>query len=688
HGTTLNLLRKIGLLLSVSLGHTTLTAQVTTRTDETGKLILKWHGDGTAAGLNGFYYENRDGGHSPFDVSAWPQLQVYQPTTAEKEKKADTGPANQVRPFPLLGNSSMSAPADKGGSLPRIYMGAPQGFEFLNGQYLNNNLFFYPEHQDYDAGWNGRNGWGDLYPANTPFTVISQGSSFTDQPFLKAFFATAAALPPETQSVLLRNRILVPTLQAIFRQSNRVVKTPEDYFTGAAHPPVFDGNQLDEARMVTAAHDMLPPLIPPIAVLELKEESGASPNKDFFELDPVKDEKLGSVHGEIARVFRGAAGERHFTVSARKSADLMRRPLTFKWVLLQGDPSKVKIETEDNGATARITLAWHPAIQLPSGLVSHRVDLAVFVGNGVAWSAPAFVSCTMLPNEQRFYDEQGRTQEICYQAGNPDLGLPAATDLRWLALGRKFDADHGTRGTRLLEEAMGSAAAARLHQIAEDLAPAQEAWRKLTAAGDASKSAADAAMQKLQEQLQQRLTTADGGNAPLTQVVEQAVSRVADSEVLWQTPSGELESLAAASPKSNASATWKASLKRLVDLGVLQAEVGRLSATWQKNPGAGNRYQLRQYNLTLLSEVFLPEFLERSTAQAFVDPRLSVAKAWRDVYVYGKDGLCVGWTRYTNGRAYEFDLEGWLLPQGRNGKSVAVKYVRDEATGTLIFVPR
>ncbi|WP_075087921.1 hypothetical protein [Verrucomicrobium spinosum] len=311
-------------------------AQVTTRTDEVGKLILKWHGEGTAAGLNGFQYENRDGGHSLYDIKVWPQVQLYQPTAVEKERKAEIGPANQVRPFPVLGNCSMSAAADKGGSLPRLYMGNRQGFEFLNAQYLGNNLYFYPEHQDYDPGWNGRNGWGDLFPANTPFVVISQARPLRIS-FLKAFFSAAAALPPETQQVLLRNRILAPTLQAVFRRSNRVVKSEADYFTGAAHPPVFDGNQIDEAKMVAEAHDMLPPLIPPVAILEVLEETGATPNKDFFELDTVTDEKLGNVPGVIARVFRGAAQERQIVVTARKSPDLMSRPLTYKWVLLQGD---------------------------------------------------------------------------------------------------------------------------------------------------------------------------------------------------------------------------------------------------------------------------------------------------------------------------------------------------------------
>ncbi|WP_038159081.1 hypothetical protein [Verrucomicrobium sp. BvORR106] len=672
--------------LGAWLGSPNLSAQVTTRSDEVGKLILKWHGEGTAAGLNGFRYENRDGGHSQYDVKVWPQVDLYQPTAAEKERKADVGPANQVRPFPVLGNCSMSAPADKGGSLPRLYMGNRQGFEFLNAQYLGNNLYFYPEHQDYDPGWNGRNGWGDLYAANTPFVVISQGSSFTDQPFLQAFFGAAAALPPETQQLLLRNRILAPTLQAIFRKSNRMVKTEADYFTGAAHPPVFDGGQIDETKMVTEAHDMLPPLIPPVAILEVLEETGASANKDFFELDAVTDEKLGNVPGVIARVFRGSAQERQIVVTARKSPDLMRRPLTYKWVLLQGDPDRVKIEPQGNGDTARITVKWQSETKAATGITSHRVDVGVFVGNGVSWSAPAFVCFAMPANEMRFYDGEGRIQEICYDAGNPDLGMPATTDLRWLALGRRLGGDGATRGIRLVTEALGKEAVTAFQALAADLAPAQEAWRKLSAGED--KAAAEQSQKNLQEALKTKLT-ADGGTgkSPLAQQMERAISQVADRVDLWSLPTSELQSLIGASSKSDAKEAVKAAQQRLVDYGVLRERDGSLTASWQE-PGPAIRYQLRQYNLTLLSQVLLPEFLERTGATAYVDPLLTARKAWRDVYVYDKQGLCQGWTRYSHGRTYEFDLEGWLLPRGRGEKSVAVKYVKDEAAGTLIFVPR
>ncbi|MFZ4766729.1 MAG: hypothetical protein ACOYMN_17390, partial [Roseimicrobium sp.] len=55
--------RFIGTLLLYSLNGFT-HAQVTTRTDSTGKLLNEWHARGSAAGLGALSYENRDGGHS------------------------------------------------------------------------------------------------------------------------------------------------------------------------------------------------------------------------------------------------------------------------------------------------------------------------------------------------------------------------------------------------------------------------------------------------------------------------------------------------------------------------------------------------------------------------------------------------------------------------------------------------
>ncbi len=251
------------LLAFLTLGLEGVSAQpVTTRTDKVAGLLNEWFAKGTAAGLQAITYENRDGQHSPLNTGLYPQLQVFK--GAENEK----GAATQLRPQPTLGNCSMASGATQLGCLPRLYMMDPGGNRFLAQQYLSNNLFIYPEHQDYDIGANGiGGGYGDLLPVNTPCMLISLGSSFTDQPFLQALLSATAAFPPGTQKLLIEKHLLMPTLQSIFRQSNKMVQTSEDYFTGKAHPPVFDGAQIDEEKMVSMAHDMTPAKIPPLVLL-------------------------------------------------------------------------------------------------------------------------------------------------------------------------------------------------------------------------------------------------------------------------------------------------------------------------------------------------------------------------------------------------------------------------------------
>ena len=175
-------------LAVIALASGALRAQekITTRQDKVGQMLNQWAAEKTAAGLAHIAYENRDGQHSPLEQHLYPQLKFVPPPAEEAAKGQDKGPIGAVRPQPTVGNCSMAAPADQGGSLPRLYFTNPSGLMFLNQQYISNNLFIYPEHQDHDPGGNGVDGWGDLYPANSAALLISQGSSLSDQPFLKA----------------------------------------------------------------------------------------------------------------------------------------------------------------------------------------------------------------------------------------------------------------------------------------------------------------------------------------------------------------------------------------------------------------------------------------------------------------------------------------------------------------------
>lgn len=657
---------------------------ITTRSGTVGGLLKEWDKEGTAAGLAGFDYENRDGLHSNLPGNTYPQLNY-----TNLGETAQKGPAQQIRSRPTFGNCSMAAPPMQGGSLARFYLMDPKGAEFLMRQYLGNNLFVYPEHLDYDIGANGLGGFGDLYPANTPAMLISQGSSGSDMPFVQAFLAAAAALPPDTQKILIEKRLLMPTLQSIFRLSNRMVKTPEDYLSGKAHPPVFDSADLDEAKMVRRAHAMTPDSIPPVPLVSVDQELDFVPGRNFFEPPDPHPWRLSSTLVQIARVIRGNQPEYGIVLNAARSGDHQNRPVRVLWRLLHGDPDRVKIETSGKGPFARVRLRFPPPSKRETGIRTHRVDIGVFAARGNAISAPAIVSFYFLPNERHFYDQQGRVSEIHYQTYNPDLGIPTTdTDLRWvkLMLGVTIRGD-GLR-SRLTEQLLKQ----------EEREGIQESWFRLNSAvevleelkrDELKKDQAQKFEEKLGKDIQEVLGKTLPGDRQLTVrlAIVASLEAVAKFTDLYPSYQAELEALAAQSPKSSASADIRSEIRRLVDLGiVMQDASGRVTPTRPSDQlGDGERYAIRGLNLLLLSHVLFPEGLDRSSAPAWVDPRLTVWKNWRDVHRYDEDGgEHLGWIRHFEGRTLWFNREGDAMPDGPGGAAVPVRYARGP-DGTLGF---
>lgn len=650
-------------------------AQVTTRDDEVGRLLNAWHADGRAAGLGALTYENRDGQHSPLNTAQYPQLQSFRP---DAQSGPVQGPAVLLRPQPVVGNCSMAAPATAGGSLPRLYQMDPKGLHFLARQYLGNNLFIYPEHQDYDPGGNGVGGYGDLYPANNACTLISRGSSGSDQPFLHAVLATLAALPPETQDLLVKNSLLMPTVQAVLRQSLKSVRQPGDYFTGAAHPPVFDSSQLDALRMIRRAQAMTPEAIPPLVRIRVLEETGSTAGKDHFEADPALSQQLGDTPVAVARIFRSHAAELDLVVDASQSADLRGRPLQLRWQLLQGDPAAVRIEAE--GTRARLRVRRQPAVRTAAGLRSHRIDIGVFADNGLSVSAPAFVTVFQLPNEKHFQDAQGRTAEVHYQTHNPELGLPAdLADPRWREAVRAAALPESP-GERLLAEQLPPATRQAVQTAWDELRPPARRGRSQTPASAPEGSA------KRQRDILSR--QADGHS--LATALENALDRLASRDALHLDRQAEWLRLAAASPRPGAGAALMEAVDRLVDWGILirQASGEVTTASARQHLSAAERDALRGLHLTLLSEVLLPRLLERSTSPAWVDPRLTTPKPWRDRHLYGADGRHLGWVRHQARQTARFDAEGRWLPDGPEHPDRArpVQYQKN-AQGVLEWRP-
>jgi hypothetical protein len=145
---------------------------------EVGDLLRKWYADGTAAGNVGDWYDNRDGEHSPLDLSPWiassrswagwrsgehspldlspwPQLRKVAYSADDVKAMRHWALQPRVLPHVVFGNSSTSAPPNLSGSNPRSYYCSPQGLALLQAHYFQNNLYIYPEHRDKSSGLRG-----------------------------------------------------------------------------------------------------------------------------------------------------------------------------------------------------------------------------------------------------------------------------------------------------------------------------------------------------------------------------------------------------------------------------------------------------------------------------------------------------------------------------------------------------
>lgn len=386
---------------------------ITTLDGPVGNLLRQWQKEGTAAGLHGFLYDNHDRGHSNLDYGRFPGLTRVEYAEPPKKHGFDNGLQQLfLHNAPTIGNSSTALVAGPSwSSQSRSALRTARTANVLAQQYLNNHLYFYPEHRDHDA-----DGFGDVYHANTPYTITSQGSSGSDQAFLQAVACTLAAFRPGTQRMLIEKKLLMPTVQMIFRMSRKPVAWPDDYLTGRAHPAVFGEETLDVEKMVRTAHDLKPGDIPPLVQLRVVEEDAARVGVDYFEAGDA--EKVFDTVSAIARVARAARWQRWMLVSAENTRDPNNRPLVYHWRLLRGDPKRVKIKPLDpQGTRAELLVAWHPRRPSAPGsaLLSSRVDIGVFAHNGAHYSAPAFISWYFPANENRTYDAAHRIAAIEYR---------------------------------------------------------------------------------------------------------------------------------------------------------------------------------------------------------------------------------------------------------------------------------
>lgn len=377
--------------------------------------IDSWLHAGTASGCQGVLYANRDNDTKALDITRFPGLLRLGYSRDMLDRKLNIGLPNTLFAFegcdallPVIGHSSMgymNSPYWR--SQPRAVCGDPRQTALQSLLLFGNQLFFYPAYGDYDRIT------GDLFPANTPYCFAVAGANSAEQPFVEAALAALAAFRPETRAELVRAGLLMPTLQMLFRASQRTVKKRQDYLSGVAHPPVFQSDNLDAAKLVQMAHAVMTNDLPTIVLLNVLSETQAVPDRDYFDI--LRSEQLFDSPLAVARVFRGVAQTRTLTVRAQ-----CKRPdAKLHWVVLQGDPSKVSFAPcATNGSLMTITVAHHEPFLTPVGngtnILTARVDIGVIAETAAGFSAPSFITFHFLGNERRTYAKDGRVLCIDY----------------------------------------------------------------------------------------------------------------------------------------------------------------------------------------------------------------------------------------------------------------------------------
>ncbi len=385
-----------------------------------GDLVRTWYAAETAAGNVGDFYDNHDGDHSNLATKNFPQLTRIEFSAEPRKRRYNSGLQDKfLYNVVTLGNSSTAVTGKFWRSQPRLAYTRPRGALLLYVQYRSNHLYVYPEHRDYDPGHNKKDGegYGDVYCANTPYLITSQGSSGSDRRFLDAIACTLAAFRPETKRRLVEQGALMPTVQMILRQCYQPVITDKDYLRGKAHPVVFSGKLLNTAAMVNLAHDIRTDDLPPLAMIKLQQEDQPVVGVDYFDAGPR--EKLFDTPAAVARVMRSTKYRRRFVVSAESSKDLNDRPLTYHWSVLQGKHEEIEIKPLNESASrVELSIPYHERrpVQPDSKMATNRVDIGLFVHNGAYYSAPALLSFFFLDNEVRVYDEDQQIVRVEYSS--------------------------------------------------------------------------------------------------------------------------------------------------------------------------------------------------------------------------------------------------------------------------------
>lgn len=386
--------------------------------------------DGSAASNAGDLYLNRDRGHSMLAVRDFPHLTPVRYADAGRTYNVDLNhPNTHFGGHAVFGNISRGI---TGGffwrSMARSTFTEPGLAARMDLLYRSNQFWVMPCVNDF-----GKPELGDVFPANAPFQLVSEGASWSDQPFLRAALAASAAFRRPTKQAILRRKLMGPTLQWLLRRTQTGVKDEQDYLSPRAHPTAFSSKRLNTVALVEMAHALEPAQIPPAVSL-------AMVNSRTFPIRfpvPVEDypdnlsEVLFNTSSAIAIVLRAPAASRTFLFRAQPYPE-QDPHATFTWRVVHGDAAAVKITTP-LGETFNTPERGFAQITVDRRALTNRIDVACFARtHGTGYGAPSIISFNAVPQEKRVYRPDGRIDSIDYS--NPDMAYsdPAlALPRRW-----------------------------------------------------------------------------------------------------------------------------------------------------------------------------------------------------------------------------------------------------------------
>ena len=364
--------------------------------NDTTNFLINQYTLGKAAGNEDDFYYNADNEHILIDISLHPQV--------ERVMSLPSYTTHTV-----VGINESTGINGLYSNVSWLFMDNQNKADQAYSWVTSNQFKWYPSVRTFDVNEPDHD---DMMRANFFYLGTSVGKSGSERDEMMKLYYTLAAFKPEVKTVLKAEGLLMPTYQMISRRAR--VDSNEEYLTGKAHPVAF-ADRDNSLAMVTLANQINLDDIPPMIQMEVIDETfQKSINSHFSE--SFTTEYLFTTKASIARSYRSEAQEKMMIVDLSESYDVNSRPLSYHFVVLQGDPDLIEIKLLNNeGSRAKITFKYHQRYFADhTQRHSNRVEVGAFVHNGAYYSPPGFITSLSINKQLRKVDMQESKLSIEY----------------------------------------------------------------------------------------------------------------------------------------------------------------------------------------------------------------------------------------------------------------------------------